>query len=192
MASNAFSAEDSEIRAKAQEVIDYWFDEVGPSLWYKKNPDLDAQIKERWGDLRKQVIKAEGAIWREGPKRILAAVIMLDQFSRNLYRGKAKAFETDALARRLTRRAIAKGWDLRLPEDQRRMLYMPLMHSEDLDDQDESVRLFDALSEEGHSKFAHLHRQQIVDFGRFPGRNKALGRESTPEELIALEGGAAF
>ncbi|MCM8556908.1 DUF924 family protein [Sphingomicrobium sediminis] len=192
MASNAFSAEDSEIRALAQQVIDYWFDEVGEDRWWKKDAELDKKIKERWGDLRKSVIAAEGKVWREGPKRALAAIIMLDQFSRHINRGKAKAFEADRMARQLTRRAIAKGWDLRLPKDQRFFVYMPLMHSEELSDQEQSVALFDAMHEEGHDRFAHLHRQQIVDFGRFPGRNKALGRESTPEEVIMLEGGGAF
>ena len=190
--SGAFAPIDSETRQQSQDVIDYWFDDVGPERWWKKDPELDAEIKDKWAALRREVIKSDGKVWRGGPRRILAAVILLDQFSRHIHRGRAKAFEGDALARRLTRRAIAKEWDKRMTVEQRRMLYMPLMHSEDLDDQDESVALFDALSEEGRDKFAHLHRQQIVDFGRFPGRNKALGRESTPEEMIALEGGAAF
>ncbi|MCJ7422274.1 DUF924 family protein [Sphingomicrobium astaxanthinifaciens] len=188
----AFAPIDSETRRQAQDVIDYWFDDVGPDRWWKKDPALDAEIRQKWGKLRQEVLKSEARVWREGPRRILAAIILLDQFSRNIHRGKAKAFEADALARRLTRRAIAKGWDQRMTMPQRRFLYMPLMHSEDLDDQAESVRLFDAMSAEGRDKFAHLHYQQIADFGRFPGRNKALGRESTPEERIALEGGAAF
>ncbi|MBB3763669.1 DUF924 family protein [Sphingomicrobium lutaoense] len=190
--SNAFAPIDTELRQKAQDVIDYWFDEVGPEGWFTKDPARDAEIKEKWGALRQRVIDEEGRVWREGPRRILAAVILLDQFSRNIHRGSAKAFEADGLARRLTRRAIAKGWDQRMSKEQRRFLYMPLMHSEDLDDQEESVRLFDAMSEEGRDKFAHLHYQQIADFGRFPGRNEALGRTSTAEERIALEGGAAF
>lgn len=190
--SGAFAPIDSEHRQLAQDVIDYWFDEVGPARWFKKDPALDAEIKEKWSDARRDVIDLDGEVWRGGPRRILAAVILLDQFSRNIYRGRAKAFEADALARRLTRRAIAKEWDKRMTVEQRRFLYMPLMHSEDMDDQEESVRLFDALAEGGRDKFAHLHFQQIADFGRFPGRNKALKRESTPEELIALEGGAAF
>lgn len=190
--SMAFAPIDSEMRQQAQDVIDFWFDDVGPSRWWKKDPELDAEVKKKWGALRREVIKSDGEVWRGGPRRILAAVIMLDQFSRNIHRGKAKAFEGDMLARRLTRRAIAKQWDLRMTPEQRRMLYMPLMHSEDIDDQEESVRLFDALSEEGRDKFAHLHKQQIEDFGRFPGRNKALKRESTPEEIAMLEGGGAF
>ena len=190
--SMAFAPIDSEMRRQAQDVIDYWFDDVGAARWWKKDPELDAEIRRKWRKLRREVIAADGEVWRNGPRRILAAIIMLDQFSRNIHRGKAKAFEADALARRLTRRAIAKGWDQRMGRDHRFFLYMPLMHSEDIDDQEESVRLFDALSEEGRDKFAHLHYQQIENFGRFPGRNKALGRESTPEERVALEGGAAF
>jgi uncharacterized protein (DUF924 family) len=190
--SMAFGPLDTEARRKAQEVVDYWFDHVGPDGWWKKDSERDAEIKARWSGLREEVIAADGKIWRDGPRRILAAIILLDQFSRNIHRGSAKAFEADALARRLTRRAIAKGWDLRMSKEQRHFVYMPLMHSEDLGDQDESVRLFDGLAEEGHDRFARLHRQQIVDFGRFPGRNAALGRESTREERVALEGGAAF
>lgn len=192
MSHNAFSAEDREARATAQKVIDYWFDEVGPEGWWKKSDELDAEIERRWGALRQQVIDSDGKVWREGPRRILAAILLLDQFSRNIYRGKAEAFAADPLARRLTRRAMAKGWDERMHVEQRRFVYMPLMHSEEIADQDESVRLFDAMAEDGRDKFAHLHRQQIENFGRFPGRNAALGRESTPEERVALEGGAAF
>ncbi|WP_265562970.1 DUF924 family protein [Sphingomicrobium arenosum] len=190
--SMAFAPIDSETRQKAQDVIDYWYDDVGEARWWKKDAALDAEIKAKWAKLRREVIDSDAEVWRGGPRRILAAIIMLDQFSRNIHRGKAKAFEGDALARRLTRRAIAKGWDLRMTREQRYFLYMPLMHSEEMSDQEESIRLFDALSDEGRDKFAHLHHRQIEDFGRFPGRNKALGRESTPEERIALEGGAAF
>ncbi|MCJ8189976.1 DUF924 family protein [Sphingomicrobium aestuariivivum] len=188
----AFAPIDSETRRIAQDVIDYWFDTVGEERWWKKDPALDAEVKEKWARLRRDILKGDADVWRDGPRRILAAVIVLDQFSRHIHRGSAKAFEADALARRLTRRAIAKGWDLRMTKEQRGMLYMPLMHSEDLSDQKESVRLFDGLSEEGPHRFARLHYRQIEDFGRFPGRNKALGRESTPEERVALEGGAAF
>ncbi|NNC48087.1 MAG: DUF924 domain-containing protein [Sphingomonas sp.] len=185
-------SQDTIERQQAQDLIDYWFEEVGEAGWWKKDPALDEEIRARYGELRQHVIETKAEEWRKGPRRILAAIIMLDQFSRNLNRGSAEAFAQDPLARRLTRRAIEKGWDQKLEPRYRHFLYMPLMHSESMSDQDESVRLFDALSEDGRDKFAHLHRDQIETFGRFPGRNEALGRESTSAERQALENGAAF
>ena len=178
-------------RAQAQELIDFWFEEVGEEGWWKKDPALDAQILERYGALRDHVIETRAEEWRKGPRRILAAILMLDQFSRNLHRGSAEAFAQDPLARRLTRRAIEKGWDQKLEPRYRNFLYMPLMHSEDLDDQEEAIRLYEGLDAD-MAKFARLHRDQIETFGRFPGRNEALGRESTSAERQALENGAAF
>ena len=178
-------------RAQAQELIDYWFEEVGEEGWWKKDPALDAEIERRYGDLRRHVIETKAAEWRKGPRRILAAILMLDQFSRNLHRGSGEAFAQDPLARRLTRRAIEKGWDQKLEPRYRNFLYMPFMHSEDLGDQEEAIRLYEGL-DAGMAKFARLHRDQIEAFGRFPGRNEALGRESTSAERQALENGAAF
>lgn len=178
-------------RAQAQELIDYWFEEVGEEGWWKKDRALDEEIRARYGDLRQRVIDTRAEEWRKGPRRILAAILMLDQFSRNLHRGSAEAFSQDPLARRLTRRAIEKGWDEKLEPRYRNFLYMPLMHSEDLDDQEEAIRLYEGL-DAAMAKFARLHRDQIETFGRFPGRNEALGRESTSAERQALENGAAF
>ena len=176
---------------QAQELIDFWFEEAGEEKWWAKDDAFDAEIERRYGDLRRHVIETQAADWRQGPRRILAAILMLDQFSRNLHRGSAEAFEQDPLARRLTRRAIELGYDQKLAPEYRSFVYMPLMHSEDLDDQDQSVELFDKLDPD-MAKFARLHRDQIAAFGRFPGRNEALGRKSTPAERMALADGAGF
>lgn len=183
---------DSAMRQQAQDVIDYWFVTVGKERWFAKDAALDREIAEKWGALHDEVLAANGEGWRDGPRRLLAAIILLDQFSRNIHRGKAEAFAGDALARRLTRRAIDKGWDQHMSRDYRHFLYMPLMHSEEMDDQEQCVALYEELGDPVVTRFAYLHRQQIANFGRFPGRNEALGRETTPEERIALEGGAAF
>ena len=184
-------SEDITNRQQAQELIDFWFEDAGEAKWWRKDPEFDAEIARRYGDLRRHIIETKAAEWRKGPRRMLAAILMLDQFSRNLHRGSAEAFEQDPLARRLTRRAIELGYDQKLEERYRSFIYMPLMHSEDLDDQEEAVALYEKLDPE-MAKFARLHRDQIEAFGRFPGRNEALGRESTPAEQCALDNGAAF
>ncbi|WP_265570648.1 DUF924 family protein [Sphingomicrobium nitratireducens] len=179
-------------RREAQKIIDFWFDEVGKSRWFAKDPVLDADIAKRYGALRDDVIASNGEGWRDGPRRLLAAILMLDQFSRNIHRGTPEAYAADPLARRLTRRALEKGWEEHYERPYLQFLYMPLMHSEDLEDQERSVELFEQLGDPQLTRFAYLHRDQIRNFGRFPGRNAALGRESTPEEQLALDDGANF
>ena len=121
-----------------------------------------------------------------------AAILLLDQFSRNIYRGSAKAFEADPLALELAFEALDKGWSHSAPEDWRAFLLMPLMHSEDPEIQARCVTEFRRLGNQLNLDFAIQHREQIERFGRFPGRNRALGRVSTSEERAALEAGAAF
>lgn len=178
-------------RAQAQKLIDFWFEEAGEEKWWTKDADFDAEVERRYGELRQHIIETKASEWRKGPRRMLAAILMLDQFSRNLHRGTAEAYACDPLARRLTRRAIELGYDEKLEPRYRNFIYMPLMHSEDLDDQEQAVELYEALDPE-MAKFAKLHRDQIETFGRFPGRNEALGRESTPAERQALANGAGF
>ncbi|WP_343347212.1 DUF924 family protein [Sphingomicrobium sp. XHP0239] len=180
------------IHEQAADVLKFWFDEAGEERWWKKDEDFDAEIRERFGVLRNDVFSTQATGWRDDPQTLLAAVILLDQFSRNLFRGDAEAFAADPLACELTREAIAKGWPEKMDPDHRFFLFMPLMHSEDMADQKDSVRLFDAMADDGHDRFAHLHYDQIERFGRFPGRNEALGRTSTEEERGALADGAAF
>ena len=171
-----------EVHADALAVLRFWFEETPPERRFAKDPALDAEIRRRFGDLRDRVV-ADGALgWRSQPEHLLAAIVLLDQFSRNLHRDSAEAFAADGLALELTRHAIAMGWEDRYPPEQRAFLYMPLMHSEDAAVQAESVERFAALGIAENLKFAREHADVIAQFGRFPSRNAALGRAPTPAE----------
>jgi len=170
----------------AADVLHFWFDEVPPEKRFARDEALDAEIADRFGALRDAVLASEAAGWRDGPDEILAAIILLDQFSRNLHRGDAQAFAADPLALSLTRAAIATGWDAALDPERRAFLYMPLMHAEDPAVQHESVARFTQLGDAENLAYAHDHAAVIDRFGRFPSRNAALGRVSTPEEQAYL------
>ncbi len=175
----------------ARAVIGFWCDELRPEQHWKKDPAIDRHIAERFGKLREQVLETGAAGWRDNPETLAAAIILLDQFSRNMFRGKAKAFEADPLALELSKLALERGWVDKVRKPLPSFMLMPLQHSENIDDQERSVAEFrdrDPLN----YKFALLHRDQIKRFGRFPGRNQALGRVSTPEEREAIERGETF
>jgi len=170
-----------------QEVLDFWFKESTPEQWFKRDSAYDNIIVSRFKSLHEQTVAGELDSWANTPEGALALVIALDQFSRNMYRNSSKAFATDAKALAISKAAIAKGFDDQLASSSmRHFLYMPFMHSEDLAMQDECVRLFEKLNDPRITKFAIGHREEIVRFGRFPGRNAALGRSSTPEEIEYL------
>ena len=176
----------------AEAVLRFWFDEVGKERWFVKDDRLDAEIASRFGALRDAVLASKAAGWRGSVETMTAAIILTDQFSRNIHRGKRRAFEADPLALELALEALDKGWSHSAPKDWRAFLLMPLMHSEHLSVQERSVAEFRRLGDPLNLDFAIQHRDQITRFGRFPGRNQALGRVSTPEERAALEAGAAF
>lgn len=184
-------SEDAQVHDEARAVLDFWFG-LPPERWFAKDAALDAEIRDRFAALRDRV-KLEGAHgWRDRPETLLAAIILLDQFSRNLYRGSPEAFAADDLAARLTLLGIERGYDSRLTPDQSVFLHMPLMHAEDGPLQDLSVERFEALGREENAAYARDHRDVFRRFGRFPGRNAALGRETTAEEaawLAANDGG---
>ena len=173
----------------APAVIAFWFGEVGKAQWWIKDAELDAAIAARFGALRAAVVASRAKEWRDDPETLLAAIILCDQFSRNMYRGSRKAFEADALARELTMLALERGWDAAMTIDQRQFLLMPLMHSEKLADQERALAEFAALGDEGAARYAQLHHDQIARFGRFPGRNAALGRRSSEAEQAIIEEG---
>lgn len=180
------------IEAQGEAVLDFWLRETPPERRFAKDAALDAQIAARFGGLIDAVAACHAAGWRAHPRTLLAAVILLDQFSRNIRRGRADAFANDPLARGLTGEAIAKGWDRGMSPVERQFLYLPLMHCERLDAQVQSLPLFDA-ADANAADFARRHCAQIARFGRFPGRNAALGRETTPAEAELLEEpGAGF
>ncbi len=170
---------------RVHEVLDFWLKDVGYDGWYKAVDSIDAEIRRRflslWEDLRAGRISE----WCDSAQGALAFLIVADQFSRNMFRGDGRSFATDDQARDVARRAIARNMDMDIPEPQRVFFYMPFEHSEDLGDQDWSVTLMDArLPETGTDFRVHTraHREIIRRFGRFPFRNTALGRVSSPEE----------
>ncbi|MET0240852.1 MAG: DUF924 family protein [Sphingobium sp.] len=173
----------------APEVLHFWFDEVGPERQFVKDDDLDAACASRFGDVRQAVLASDAADWRDDADSMLAAVILLDQMSRNIFRGQAEAFAADPLALELALSTIAAGFDRQLAPDRRAFVYMPLMHSEDRGVQRFALRCFGQPGLERNIDFAREHRDVIERFGRFPGRNAALGRVSTPEEQRFLDEG---
>lgn len=182
---------EGEVDSAAGEVLDFWF-ALSKEQRFAKDAALDREIGERFGALRDGVAATGAAGWRDDPRTLLAAIILLDQFSRNLFRGQAAAFAADPLARRLTAEALAKGWDAGLTNEERVFLYMPMMHGEDAESQRRSVELFTALGEEENRKFAVDHAEVFARFGRFPSRNAALGRETTAQERAYLDAGGGW
>ena len=170
-----------------REVLDFWFGELGPEQWFSKDAALDARIRARFGALHAQLLDGD-AQGVAGLRATQAAVIVLDQFSRNLYRDDARAFAGDATARRLARAAIESGGDAGLPAAQRMFLYLPFEHSESLADQQLSLRLYEALGNAEWTRYARAHHDLIARFGRFPHRNALLGRASSAEEVAAMAG----
>lgn len=176
---------DSEVHARARTVLDFWFG-LSEKQQFAKDAALDRAITDRFGEMRDRVFESEARNWRDDPETLLAAIILLDQFSRNIHRDTPRAFETDAIAASLTLLAIDRGWDVRYPPEWRAFVYMPLMHAEDAPLQALSVATFEELADANNLKFARDHAAVIDRFGRFPSRNAALGRASTPEELDYL------
>lgn len=167
-------------------VLDFWFRELGPDGWFAKSDAIDASIRERFLSLHRRLAAGE-ALDASNPREVLAAVIVLDQFPRNMFRGTASAFATDERARRLAHHALEQGLDAGLPRTERLFLYLPFEHSEDRADQALSVRLIGQLGNEDWTRYAAAHRSIIERFGRFPHRNAVLGRVSSPEELALLQ-----
>jgi len=177
----------------ASEVISFWFEETAPEQRFKKDPAFDRQINERFGALHTRASRCELAEWRETAQGALAEIIVLDQFSRNLYRDSPEAFACDSLALALAQELVRRGQDQELPIQQRAFAYMPYMHSESPQIHCEALGLFNQPGLENQLDFEQRHKAIIDRFGRYPHRNTVLGRESTEEELRFLEQpGSAF
>jgi uncharacterized protein (DUF924 family) len=170
----------------AQAVLDFWFREVPPARHFAGDDALDRAIAARFGPIRHAVLVSRADGWRDDADAILAAIILLDQFSRNIHRGKDEAFAGDRLALALTRLAMAMGWDASLAPERRAFLYMPLMHAEDKRSQELSLACFEKLGDPENLQAAQERAEVIARFGRFPSRNAALRRRSTPEEQAWL------
>lgn len=171
----------------ARDVLAFWFEELSNADWWSHSPELDAEIARRFGALWESERAKPAETFLGSAGEALAAVLLFDQFPRNLFRKNKRAFATDALALAIAKGAIECGYDADLTKERRQFLYMPFMHSEDLADQERSLELFGALSDQEALKFAREHRDLIARFGRFPHRNAILGRESTPEEIAWSE-----
>ncbi|MCJ2375947.1 DUF924 domain-containing protein [Vibrio sp. ZSDZ34] len=175
------------------DVLTFWFDDLTPQQWFAGGDDIDHLIAERFAILHQQAAHGELGSWRSDALGRLSEVIVLDQFSRNLYRGQALSFACDGMALVLAQEAIAMGLDKELSAQQRTFLYMPFMHSESLVIHEQAVALFQANGNELNLDFELRHKAIIERFGRYPHRNAILGRESTPEELTFLqEPGSSF
>lgn len=167
-------------------VLGYWFGQLTYDDWFTRKDQTDKAITERFLSLYRSIANAVPKEAYGEPRAALAAIIVLDQFPRNMFRGKAEAFATDDLALELARNALDHQFDAALEESMRHFLYMPFMHSEVLADQERCVSLFKSLGNGENVKYAVEHRDIIARFGRFPHRNRALGRESTPKEKAFL------
>ena len=173
------------------EVLDFWLGEVGPEGWYAGGEALDAECRLHFGDLWQAAHEGGLEHWVEGAAGTLAYLVICDQLARNIHRGRAEAFATDARARAAARKAVAAGWDLEAPEPERQFFYLPFEHSEDAADQALAVQLLTERlgSDPEMALHARAHQAIIARFGRFPFRNAALGRETTPEEAEFLANG---
>lgn len=175
-----------------QTVLDFWFVEIDEACWFRKDESFDAVIRERFGELHHRAVRGELFRWRQTPEGRLAEIIVLDQFSRNIYRDHPLAFAWDGMALSLAQEAVARGQDRLLSASWRVFLYMPYMHSESLADQNRCVELFTKAGMTEQLPWAEHHRRIVQQFGRFPHRNIPLGRDSTPEEIEWLNSEQGF
>lgn len=173
--------------ATVNEVLNFWFQELTPAEWFKKDTALDERIKEKFSDVLQKIVAGECATWRSDARGILAQVIVLDQFSRNIFRDSPKAFAQDALALAMAQDAVRLGLDKELGTQERAFLYMPYMHSESVSVHEEAMVLFALPGLENNLDFEIKHKVIIDRFGRYPHRNEILGRVSTPEEIEFLK-----
>lgn len=185
--------------ASFQDILDYWFAPAGHaehgqprSLWFKGGEAADNEIRSRFKALHQWAATGLLDAWSEQAQPMLALVILLDQFSRHIYRGQAKSFAFDGKALRWAEEALAQGFDRQLGPWQRSFLYLPFEHAESLAAQERSIALYSDLAAEhpalsGALDYAQRHREIIARFGRFPHRNEILGRQSTPDEIAFLQ-----
>lgn len=170
------------------QVLGFWFEELTPEDWYSGKPEVDARISERFAAMHEKLKAAPPPEVETDPRAALAAVILFDQFPRNIHRRKPDAFSSDDLAIQIARNALEKGFDAGMSNAEKQFLYMPFMHSETLSDQERCVDLFKSLGSEEGLKYAIEHRDIVARFGRFPHRNRALGRATTEAETAFMEG----
>ncbi|MEO0425755.1 MAG: DUF924 family protein [Pseudomonadota bacterium] len=178
-----------------QDILDFWFQTIDSKQWWQKDDAFDALCLSRFGDLYEAAARGEHDDWQGTPLGCVALCLVLDQIPRNAFRDTPRAFATDAAALAVTHHAVARGFDLdpSLDDSHRQFLYMPMQHSERIEDQREALRLADRITRWDFAGFAKRHHDIIERFGRFPHRNAILGRESTEEEREFLtQPGSSF
>ncbi|WP_188151888.1 DUF924 family protein [Teredinibacter waterburyi] len=177
----------------SNDIIEFWFSEIDKSKWFAKDEIFDQDIRSRFSEIHVKAARGELWTWRSGALGSLAEIIVLDQFSRNMYRGKPESFLFDPLALALSQFSISNGFDSELSAEQRSFLYMPFMHSESPIVHVEAVTLFTKLGIKSNLDFELRHKAIIDKFGRYPHRNEVLGRKSTPaEKAFLLKPGSGF
>ena len=175
------------------EILHFWFEELEPSQWWVKDEDLDRLIVDRFAEIHKQAARCELFAWRENAEGRLAEIVVLDQFSRNMFRGAPQAFSSDPLALALAQEAVAGGFDQQLPLEKRSFIYLPFMHSESIKIHEVAEKLYSQPGFEENLECEIKHKKIIERFGRYPHRNAILGRDSSEEEIEFLrQPGSSF
>jgi uncharacterized protein (DUF924 family) len=172
----------------ADEIVSFWR-AAGPDRWFNKDASFDEEIRQRFLESHEAAAAGKLTDWEQSAQGALALLILLDQFPRNMFRGDARAFATDPLARAIAAGAIVRGFDSQVPTEMRSFFYLPFQHSEDLADQERGIAFYKAIGDVENLKWAELHADIIRRFGRFPHRNAVLGRTTTPQEQAFLDGG---
>lgn len=175
-----------------QDIRDFWFSDEMKPYWFQKSDEIDRQIIQLFASTYEAAHARRLDHWAANAQDALSLVITLDQFPRNMFRGNARSFESNDLALAQARNALDHGFDQECDETTRQFFYLPFMHSEDLADQERSVKLYEALGNDHSLHFAREHRDIVKQFGRFPHRNAVLGRENTAEETEFLKTHSGF
>ena len=173
-------------------ILNFWLDEVGPNCWYSSDDSLDGLIEQNFKETFEYILSGGNSLWLTYPSGALAYIIVLDQFSKNIFRGSKKSFAADRIALAASKQSIKYEFDLKINEPARQFFYLPLMHSENLYDQEKCIRqILQKLPLSGHNllKHARAHRELIRSYGRFPNRNSQLGRANTHFEQEYFEHG---
>ena len=178
--------------ATAESIITFWYSDNVKSKWFNSTEKFDKELKEHYEDVWKNAIRGDYQDWKNSAEGCLALAIIFDQFPLNMFRGEVESYSTESMSIKITKHAIENGFDQKINKDQVSFLYMPLMHSENMQDQDLAIELFEKAGLLDNAKFAKHHRNIIENYGRFPHRNKILQRESTQQELDYLNSKEAF
>ena len=175
-----------------QDIIDFWFSEDSRKRWFNSTPEFDRLLSEHYLETWEQARRGQLDHWMQSAEGCLALVIVLDQFPLNMFRNSAQSYATEARSREVARQAIENKFDQALDADRKAFLYMPFMHSENLEDQELALELFAQPGLEANLRFARHHHAIVARYGRFPHRNAALGRSSTDAEIEYLNSKEAF